>query len=413
MKKIIALLAGVILAFTLMACQTDTTTVTVTVDTTTFNDIYTVVDLQNMEMNKSYILQADLDLSTLEWVPLGSYENPFAGIFDGNGHTISNLTITAKKDFAGLFAAFSGEAYDLTLSAISIDYTTDYQTYVGGLAGYISGSVENITVSGAISVVNSESDTFAGLLAGKVVTSIGDSVQAADFTPETIDNIHVSGTIYVNTDGFLYAGGLAGYVFNVRMDNNYSDTQMTLVADNYRLYAGGLIGYHYGGILYEYSTQVSDIYIPITGSVAAGSITLLAGDKAGYVGGFVGYGQGGYYEDDLAYVDISAGGSTVYVSALAGGIWDVIMTDVLGSGTISVTASDDQEKTVGTLSASETGDNTFTGCYYLVTTGETLSFSQGTLTENANLTDPDWYPTWLDWDEGVCTYIELAAFPLD
>ncbi len=34
---------------------------------------------------------------------IGSYENPFKGIFDGNNHTIKNINISSGTEFVGLF----------------------------------------------------------------------------------------------------------------------------------------------------------------------------------------------------------------------------------------------------------------------------------------------------------------------
>ena len=63
----------------------------------------------NEDLTADYVLTADIDLRGEEWTPLGAFapsgeteeeqETPdpavaFTGTFDGNGHTISNLTIS-------------------------------------------------------------------------------------------------------------------------------------------------------------------------------------------------------------------------------------------------------------------------------------------------------------------------------
>ena len=43
-------------------------------------------------------LEADIDLAGIEWTPIGVRGRAFKGEFIGNGHTISNLTITSLTD---------------------------------------------------------------------------------------------------------------------------------------------------------------------------------------------------------------------------------------------------------------------------------------------------------------------------
>ena len=60
-------------------------------------------------------LMADIDLSGYRWAPLGirvgdDHEQAFAGIFAGNGHTISGLTISNDSEFNGFFGDIYGSA---------------------------------------------------------------------------------------------------------------------------------------------------------------------------------------------------------------------------------------------------------------------------------------------------------------
>jgi len=74
------------------------------------NDPYQIADvadfnqltLDDPNWNKSFILTADVNLAGETLTPVGN----FTGVFDGNGHTISNLTIDtagADIDYLGLF----------------------------------------------------------------------------------------------------------------------------------------------------------------------------------------------------------------------------------------------------------------------------------------------------------------------
>lgn len=71
--------------------------------------IYSEADLDLIRENPdgNFILMADIDLSGKEHTPIGDYRNPFDGKFNGNGHVISNFTITASG--AAIWEAVSEE----------------------------------------------------------------------------------------------------------------------------------------------------------------------------------------------------------------------------------------------------------------------------------------------------------------
>lgn len=78
-------------------------------------------------------LMADIDLSSIEnWIPIGSEDNSFLGVFHGNSYTISNLNIDNIIDNAGLFAINSGTITDLTVSGTIIEHIG---SAVGGIVG--------------------------------------------------------------------------------------------------------------------------------------------------------------------------------------------------------------------------------------------------------------------------------------
>lgn len=74
-----------------------------------------------------FLLTADLDLSGHNWTPVGTYSEtpadrrPFEGYFDGDFHTISNLTISTESDYQGLFGFIDNDrAYYSTPSVSSL-----------------------------------------------------------------------------------------------------------------------------------------------------------------------------------------------------------------------------------------------------------------------------------------------------
>ena len=78
-------------------------------------------------------LKNNIDLSGVDFSPLGSAANPFGGTFDGNGHTISGLTIAEPNSKnIGLFKHTDGATIkNLILGDISVTG----QKYVGALVG--------------------------------------------------------------------------------------------------------------------------------------------------------------------------------------------------------------------------------------------------------------------------------------
>ncbi|MEI7668008.1 MAG: hypothetical protein WCI62_03355 [Erysipelotrichaceae bacterium] len=107
-----------------------------------YYQISTSADLETMacqvnsgagEYNDSaYHLMNDIDLAGVNWIPIGTSLDPFAGLFDGNGYTISNLSIIslvnaytvvdgAQLFETGFFGTLSGaNISDLTLDKFTI-----------------------------------------------------------------------------------------------------------------------------------------------------------------------------------------------------------------------------------------------------------------------------------------------------
>ena len=63
-----------------------------------------------------FTLACDIDVSSAEWEPIGTGEpKPFAGSFDGNGHTVSGMRITSGRDHSALFGYSTGAIKGIVL----------------------------------------------------------------------------------------------------------------------------------------------------------------------------------------------------------------------------------------------------------------------------------------------------------
>ncbi len=116
-------------------------------------DPYLICTANNLDkvregLSLHYRLENDIDLNIAPyntgegWLPIGSSENSFTGVFDGGGNIISNLYINrTEEDYIGLFGhinATPGEeakVYDLGLVNVNITG----RSYTGGVTGYIGG----------------------------------------------------------------------------------------------------------------------------------------------------------------------------------------------------------------------------------------------------------------------------------
>ena len=109
-------------------------------------------------------LLADIDLNNVEWTSIGTEDKPFTGTFDGNGHTIKNLTVVETEAKEGkAFIGFFGYAKNviikdltfenvyLNIACLDIDHS---QGHIGAVAGSLEGTstIENVTVKGDIKV---------------------------------------------------------------------------------------------------------------------------------------------------------------------------------------------------------------------------------------------------------------------
>ncbi len=108
------------------------------------------------DINQTYVvfLDADIDLEGEgNWIPIGTQEKPFYGLFFGGGHTIDNLQCqvsTANID-AGLFGTLGmrSEIHDVNLGSHSS--ISSINNAAGGIAGCVrvpDGNIGAVRISG-------------------------------------------------------------------------------------------------------------------------------------------------------------------------------------------------------------------------------------------------------------------------
>ena len=107
--------------------------------------------LDSWSQGKTVYLEADIDLTGVDFSPIPT----FGGTFEGQGHTISGLSITGSGNVRGLFRYIqpTGAVRDLHVSGSIAP--SDRKNTLGGLAGENQGTITNCTFSGAVSGADS------------------------------------------------------------------------------------------------------------------------------------------------------------------------------------------------------------------------------------------------------------------
>lgn len=152
----------------------------------------------NKDLSTNCILMTDIDLSGVNWNPIGNgnYRNRYTGKFDGNGYVIRNLRQDGSYEYGGFIGHIGtdGRVQNLTLSDVNINntYSGGYPSEMGAVAGYNEGTISNCEISGSVSQTSEY-----GNLGSLVGNNTGN-----------IEYCRSSATIH--GDGNNYVGGLVG-----------------------------------------------------------------------------------------------------------------------------------------------------------------------------------------------------------
>ena len=331
--------------------------------------ITNVEQLKNVERygSSAFILLNDLEFpiaeeGTSNFKPLFSDENPFNGVFEGNGKTISNITMRNEDTFfTGLFAYIGtdGIVKNLKLSNMNVSGTN----YIGGVSGYNGGTIKNCEVSVNITYIKSNGyKVYVGGITGRSKRCIENSISHATITIEetavetyvgglcgysslSITESYATGSVTATGDSSIYAGGLCGYSSST-ITESYATGSVT--AAGYSAYAGGLCG------------RLSD-YATITDNYATGSVTA-TGNSYTYAGGLCGYlFHNTTITDCYATGSVTAtGNSYTYAGGLVG---YCDSARIKNSYSLSIVKCDDKK---GAIAGYAKSNSSFTNVHWLV-----------------------------------------------
>lgn len=177
---------------------------------------------------KKITLAADIDLTGVEWTPIGGLDASFdfKGEFDGASKKISNLTMTlgdqgSNKVRMGLFASLMAKVHDLTLETVNFSVNGS-NVRAGALGGNVFGQggiVHNVTVNGFTFTGSSTGDgaLYVGGLGGRCYDP--GATGQGKLKDNVIKNVNITAS------GCVYAGGVSGY------NSGYFDADNTDVQD--------------------------------------------------------------------------------------------------------------------------------------------------------------------------------------
>ena len=128
--------------------------------------IYTPQDLQDMSKDRlgDYIIMNDIDMSGFEFATISG---TFQGTINGQGHTISNLTI--KNENAGIFQEIKNvKVKDILFKNVNVTSTVSY--YIGVIArnSYENAIFEKVGISGNITSNGDKIGSYIGNGAGNI-----------------------------------------------------------------------------------------------------------------------------------------------------------------------------------------------------------------------------------------------------
>ena len=203
------------------------------------SDVNNGIDYQNTYFVLANDIIYDANVLTLDldgdgnndsnYMPVGKNGSSFMGNFDGQGHTISGISVNANEMYRiGVFGINDGTVKNLTVSSCLFAGDGD----VGAIAGMNRGTVENCHVATYVSITGNNS---VGGVVGNNEGSVLGCTSAATLSAK---------------ESAGYLGGIAGSNTGTLTDNLFTGTIDKMPDGSWGI--GAITGYHntdYGGTL--------------------------------------------------------------------------------------------------------------------------------------------------------------------
>ncbi len=236
---------------------------------------------------KTIKLENDIDLLGNEWTPIGTAACSFAGTFDGQNHTISNLAVSSSEQDSclGLFGSVTGTIKNFTVKGAKVastvtkgtggrcgvaagmlfapngnaenikvvDATVSSTHYTGGIAGYAYGSIKNCSVENATltiaPVLQSDGNYDDGDKVGGILGHWGESNDPGyEISGCSVKNVAIK--------GYRDMGGIVGIAQQYDSVKSCSIEGVTITVDkthDYKDYGNTTASYNVGNYIGRYN----------------------------------------------------------------------------------------------------------------------------------------------------------------
>ena len=240
-------------------------------------------------------LDSDLSLAGESFEPIGDYSNYFSGVFNGQGHVISNFKMNSSSQDVGLFGYSTGLTIKNVILDSSCSFTNTFSysfgdASIGGIIGICSGpcTIENSVNMGSVSFSGSTGDILSlGGITGWLSSSdynaivkncanygdvtdsgesgntyiggiVGDSQGSSSTKSVYIYNSLNHGTITYNgaSSSALYLGGISGWTSSTNIENCVSGGKISSTTS---FHIGSIIGSISSETVIDYTYFTSDL----------------------------------------------------------------------------------------------------------------------------------------------------------
>ena len=209
-----------------------------------------VVNSGDTDLN--IILDNDIDLSDIDWTPIGTESRPYTGTFDGGTYTITGLTVNQTRNYVGLIGCIGSNGTVKNVKLENVNITGDGY-FVGGVAGTNYGTIENCSVDGTLTnnrhylggVVGNNYGSIIGCSSSGTITGTSPNVGG-------IGGQSVGGTIMAcysvaNIKGRSSSGGVLGQTNRETVVIACYHAKGNVTGEQSRM-IGGVIGWNYGKV---------------------------------------------------------------------------------------------------------------------------------------------------------------------
>ena len=198
-------------------------------------------------------LTADIDLSGIDWTPIGKDDNKaYTGTFDGGNHTISGLTVNQTRNYVGLIGCIGSDGTVKNVKLENVNITGDGY-FVGGVAGTNYGTIENCSVDGTLTnnrhylggVVGDNYGSIIGCSSSGTIT--GTSPDVGGIGGQSVGGTIMACYSVANIKGRSSSGGVLGQTNRETVVIACYHAKGNVTGEQSRM-IGGVIGWNYGKV---------------------------------------------------------------------------------------------------------------------------------------------------------------------